>query len=149
MADTAVSIKDGAGANVPIDAFSMGNGDVRQAVVIGDSAVAAQVAGVTSDNRLQVKTDFTATAVITSTAVSTTSVTLLAADATNGRVQVILYNDTNQIVYINLNATAATTSAFSFEMPPGAYWESPRNFVGAITAITAVAATGAVKVTVL
>lgn len=144
MADSALAVTGG-----NVDTATQANGDHRQVMVIGDPT-AATIAGVTTDNRLQVKTDYTATAALTSVAISATSVTLIAADATNGRVHLLLYNDSQQTAYVRLDATAATTTAFSFEMPPGAYWESPRNFVGAATAIWASATGGgAMRVTAL
>lgn len=147
MADSSVAVTPGAGA--AIDTATQANGDHRQVIVIGDPTAATTV-GVTTDNRLQVKNDITATAAITSNAVSATSVTLTAADATNGRIHLILFNDTTQTAYIRLDATAATTAAYSFEMPPGAYWESPRNYVGAATCIWAAATGGgAMRVTTL
>lgn len=151
MPETSIPVaSDTAGTLNPVDAFSLPDGKVQQAVVIGDGTTQGRVALVTSDNRLQVKTDYTATATITSNAISTTSVTLVAADGTNGRVHLILYNDTSQIAYVRLDATAATTAAFSFEMAPGAYWESPRNYVGAATCIwTSTTGGGAMRVTVL
>lgn len=147
MADSAVAVTPGTGAN--IDTATQANGDHRQVVAIGDPT-AATIAAVTTDNRLQVKTDYTATAAITSNAISTTSVTLVAADATNGRVHLILYNDTTQIAYVRLDATAATTTSYSFELPAGGYWESPRNFVGAATCIwPSTTGGGSMRVTVL
>lgn len=135
MADADVTITAGTGTKIDTRTVGAGADEHRQVVVLGDPATAANVAFVTADNRLQVKTDYSATPAVTSVAITVTSSTLLAADATNGRIGVILYNDTAQILYILLGTGTASTTNFSFEMPPGAYWESPRNYVHAITGI--------------
>lgn len=149
MARSTVGIAVGADADVE-SYTATADGAHRQGMVVVDPNTDGRPAFVTTDNRLQVKTDYTATATITSVAISATSVSLLAADATNGRVNVLLFNDTTQIAYIRLDATAVTTSNQSFEILPGGYWESPRNFVGAVGCIwPSTTGGGAMKVTVL
>jgi hypothetical protein len=139
MPDSAISIPDSAGTARNVDTRTTPGGDHREVVVLGDDS--DRVVTVTSDNRLAVKMDFSATPVVTSVAISATSVTLIAADATSGRMGVTLYNDTGQIAYVRYGAEAAViapaapTGGFSLEIPPGGYWESPRNYVHALTCI--------------
>jgi hypothetical protein len=117
------------------------DGAHREATVIVDPLNDSRPAYVTSDNRLQVKMDFSGTSAITSVAISTTSVTLIAADATNQRLHLILHNDTSQIAYVRLDASAAVIApvapagGFSFPLLPDQPWESPRGYVGAATCI--------------
>jgi hypothetical protein len=129
------------------------DGAVREATVITDPEN-RRAAYVTTDNRLQVKMDYSGTSAVTSVAISATSVTLIAADATNQRLHLILFNDTTQVAYVRLDANAAVIAptapagGFSFELAPGQPWESPRGYVGAATCIwPATTGGGAMRVT--
>lgn len=126
------------------------DGAHRQGMVIVDPNTDGRPAFVTSDNRLQVKTDFSGTPVTTQVPISITSQTAVAADATQGRLHVILFNDTTQLAYLRFDTTAVTTSNHAFEMVAGAYWESPRNYVGALGVIwSSTTGGGNLRVTVM
>lgn len=154
MADADITIKDGANVDRKVDTRTVGAGtdEHREVVVLGSPTTTATIE-LTSDGRLPVKTDYSATPVVVSVVPATTSSTLVAADATNGRIHVQLYNDTDQIVYVRLGTEAAVIApvgaagGFSFEMPPGSFYESTRNYVGAMTCIVPATPTGAVRVT--
>jgi hypothetical protein len=130
------------------------DGAVREATVITDPEN-RRAAYVTTDNRLQVKMDTSSTPVVTSVPISTTSVTLVAADATGGRTGVTLHNDTSQIAYVRKGVEAAviaptgTAGGFSFELAAGQVWESSRNYIHAVTCIwPSTTGGGAMRVTV-
>lgn len=130
------------------------DGAVREAAVITDPEN-RRAAYVTADNRLQVKMDTSSTPVVTSVPISTTSVTLVAADATGGRTGVTLFNDTTQAAFVRKGVEAAviapatTAGGFSFELAAGQAWESGRNYIHAITCIwPSTTGGGAMRVTV-
>jgi hypothetical protein len=62
------------------------------------------------------------TSSVTSVASSATNVTLLASNS--NRVSAMIYNDSNQRLYIKFGATASTTS-FTVQIAPGGYYEFP------------------------
>jgi hypothetical protein len=77
----------------------------------------------------------------TGVAASATSVTLLAANP--ARRGATIHNDaTSATLYVRLNASAAANASggYTTVMPPGAYYEVPANYSGAITGIWASAA---------
>ncbi len=86
------------------------------------------------------------TGTVTSVANSTSTGTLLASNAS--RLGATLYNDdTAAILKIKLG-TAASTSSFTYAMPPGGYFEVPFGYTGIVTGIASVA-TGNARITEL
>ena len=78
--------------------------------------------------------DKSSTGTITSVNISTSSVTLLAANT--ARVSATFFNDSlASTVYIALAATA-TTSAYTIKIMAGDYWELPIAYTGAVSAIS-------------
>lgn len=140
---------------VTYDVALQSDASSRPVSAIGDPVTSA-VAGVTTDGRVQVKLDLSATPAVTSVAISAASVSLVAADATGGRTHLLLYNDTTQIAYVRLGTEAAVIApvgaagGFTFEVVAGGYWESPRNYVGAATCIwPSATGGGAMRVTTI
>ena len=86
------------------------------------------------------------TATQTSVAGATSSTSLLASNA--ARLGATVYNDSTAILYLLLGSGTASTSAYSVQLGPGAYYEVPFGYRGAIKAIWS-AANGAAKVTEL
>jgi hypothetical protein len=83
----------------------------------------------------------------TSVAASVTNVTLLAANA--NRLGATIYNDdTAANIFVLLSSGSASTTAFTVKLVPGAYYELPFRYTGAIQGIWSVA-TGAARVTEL
>lgn len=151
---TTVGYTPGTGAATEVYSDAT-DGALREAVVITSPGTDRRAVEVTSDGRLNVKTDTSATPVVTSVPISTTSVTLIAADATAGRIHVILSNDTSQIAYVRFGTEAAviapvtTAGGFTFELAPGQPYESPRNYIHAMTCIwPSTTGGGAMRVTV-
>jgi hypothetical protein len=91
----------------------------------------------------------TDTAVLTSVAASVTSVTVIAAN-TNRRGLRLHSTTASAVCYVHLGAgtAAASLGGHSFDMQPGALYEDPDGYTGAVTAIWA-AATGGLNVTEL
>lgn len=89
----------------------------------------------------------TATSAVTSVASSATTVSLLASNAS--RKQAAFYNDSTQILYLKLGATASTTS-YTVQIPAGGYYELPgvTVYTGAIDGIWA-SANGNARITEL
>lgn len=56
MADTTANVTGASGTTLPVDGFTQANGDIRQAMVVGD-AVAATTAGVRADGFLNARMD--------------------------------------------------------------------------------------------
>jgi len=78
-----------------------------------------------------------ANATLTQLAVSTTSVSILAANP--ARRQAIIYNGSNKVVFIAFTATA-TTTAYTAQVPIGGSYETPLDgYTGVISGITATA----------
>lgn len=74
-----------------------------------------------------------------------TSFTILAANTSRKWFQ--MYNDSVNVLYVDLSGGSATTTNYTFQLPAGGYWESSEAavFTNVITGISAVAS-GAVKV---
>src|SRR3954471_16708866 len=91
----------------------------------------------------------TDTATLTSVAASVTSVTVIAAN-TNRRGLRLHAVTSSAVCYVHMGAgtAAATLGGHSFDMQPGALYEDPDGYTGAVTAIWA-AATGGLNVTEL
>lgn len=96
-------------------------------------------------NRKQIVTARSATGTQTSVSSSATNVTLLAANTS--REGATLYNDSTQICYVRLQATA-TSANFSVKMQPEDYYEVPAGYTGIIDGIWA-SANGSMRVTEL
>jgi hypothetical protein len=91
----------------------------------------------------------TDTATLTSVAASVTSVTVIAAN-TNRRGLRLHSVTSSAVCYVHLGAgtAAATLGGHSFDMQPGALYEDPDGYTGAVTAIWATA-TGGLNITEL
>lgn len=66
------------------------------------------------------------TATEANVASSASSVTLFAAGVANGRT---IFNDSSAVLYVKFGATASTSS-YTFQMQPGAYFEFPQPVYG-------------------
>lgn len=83
---------------------------------------------------------------VTSVADSATNVTLLASNA--ARLGATVYNDSTEILYLKLGATASLTS-FTSRLIPNAYYEIPFRYKGIIDGIWANNSTGNARITEL
>jgi len=94
-----------------------------------------------------VGTSTSATATQTSVNDSAASQTLLAANA--ARRGFSIYNDSDQILYLRFNASAATTANFTVKLFPEGFYESDMStlYTGEIRGIWAADSTGAARVT--
>lgn len=82
---------------------------------------------------------------VTSVNDSNTNQTLLSADPS--RKMAIIFNDSTEILYVKLGATATTTD-YSFQVQPKGYFEMPAQaYSGQIDGIWAANASGAAKIT--
>ncbi|HUR99861.1 MAG TPA: hypothetical protein VMZ26_17490 [Pyrinomonadaceae bacterium] len=119
------------------------------------SSAEANFAGVTGSDRgskraLDVSTVGsavgTANTTLTSVNDAATSQALLAANA--NRLGFSLFNDSTEVAYVGLGVTP-TTSSFNFKIAAGGFYEATQGliFTGAINAIWAADAAGAMKVT--
>jgi peptidoglycan DL-endopeptidase CwlO len=77
-------------------------------------------------------TDKSSTSSLTSVAGATSSTQLLAANSS--RISATFWNDSTSIAYIALS-TSASATAYTIKMFPGAYWELPVCWTGAVFAI--------------
>jgi hypothetical protein len=127
--------KDRAGIKTQIVGLDVGVGTATEALM-----------SPTNPMPVQMVTDDTA-GTITTPSVATTSFTVLAANTS--RKAFAIYNDSVNIVYIGFAATTSTT-AYTFQLPPGGYYESPAGvtYRAIVTGISAVAS-GALRVTEL
>jgi hypothetical protein len=142
MANSSVPITPGSGAN--IDANTMGSGDFRQVVALGDATTEGNVQTVDSGGNAAVK-QTCSTGAKSSVGASTSSVTVLASNT--ARRSFAVYNDSTVALYLDLTGGTATTSSFSVLLNGGDYYESPTPaYVGAVTGIWA-SATGSARVT--
>lgn len=87
-----------------------------------------------------------ATSAVTSVNDSASNQTLLASNA--NRLGATVTNDSTQILYVKLGATATATS-YTVRMLPGDYYEVPFGYTGIIDGIWAADASGAARVTEL
>lgn len=88
-----------------------------------------------------------AVATVTTVPVAAVVVTLLAANA--GRLGALVYNDSNQRLYVKLGAGASTAN-FTVRLDPQAYYELPFPvYTGQITAVRAAGPATSVQVTEL
>jgi hypothetical protein len=88
------------------------------------------------------------TGTITSVSGSASSVTILASNA--NRKNATFYNDSSATLYLALTSSAASTTAYTIQLPSNGYYELPigKIYTGTITGIWS-SATGAVRVTEL
>lgn len=97
---------------------------------------------------VQVKAQIGSTSTVTSVASSATSVSLLASNAS--RIGATFFNESTQICYLKLGATASTSS-YTVQLVAGAYYELPfqnKMYTGTIDAIWA-SANGNMRITEL
>lgn len=92
-----------------------------------------------------VTTNKAATSSVTSVAASATNTTLLASNA--NRIFASIYNESNKTAFIKLGTTASNTS-YTILLMPNAYWEVPNDYTGEIDAIWS-SANGNARVTEL
>jgi hypothetical protein len=90
-------------------------------------------------------TDKSSTSALTSVPAAVTSTSLLASNT--GRITAMVWNDSTAMLYLALSATASTT-AYTIKLYPGAYWELPITYTGAISGVWN-AANGNARVTEL
>lgn len=101
------------------------------------------VQGATTGTPLPTKETRSATPTQSSVASSATNVTVLALNA--NRLGATVYNDSTQILYLKLGATASTTS-HTIQMAAGSYYEVPFAYTGIIDGLWA-SANGNARVT--
>ena len=127
---------------VPYDPASGQTATIKPASTAAVAADPALVVALSPNDRSLVA----AVATLTNVASSATTVSLLAAN-TNRR-GVIIFNDSNQSLYVKYGATASTTS-FTYLMTPKSTWEMILPiFQGAIDGIWA-SANGSARITEL
>lgn len=85
-----------------------------------------------------------ATGTKSNVASSASSVTVLASNAS--RKGAVIYNDSTQVLYLDLSGGTATNASYSVQLPSNSYFELPALYTGAITGIWA-AANGNARVT--
>lgn len=85
-----------------------------------------------------------ATSNLSSTADSTTSAVLLAANA--ARVGASVYNDSTAVLYLALGLVASST-AYTTQVPAGGLYELPSGYTGPVAGVWASDSTGAARVT--
>lgn len=148
MADT-VAITAGSGTTIATDEVTIAaTAQHAQLVKILDATDA-------STNRLvvdasgrvtTVTVNPSGTATQSGVSLAVTSFTIIASNS--ARKMLYLYNDSVNVLYVKLDGGTATTTNYSFQLPPGGYWESSEAaiFTNAIVGISLVA-TGIVKIT--
>lgn len=112
-------------------------------------ATSAGVGATFMNNKTTAIHDASTLGTITSVSLAATSFTALAANTT--RKGVFIYNDSANIVYLGITASAVSTTAYSLQIPPNGFYELPVAYgvyTGQLTAISAVAS-GALRVTEL
>jgi hypothetical protein len=144
MADSNVSLLDSAGNPVTVDAQLVGT-DRQQTVTIGDGTNAGRIAKVDTDGSLIVETNPATTAVKTNVTSTTTSTTILAANA--NRRGAIIFNDSTAILYISYGTSTTSTTSYSVRVAAAAvYLLDVPLYSGAMTGVWA-SANGAARVT--
>lgn len=110
-------------AYIPGDAFYAVQGAYKSTDGSSNSSVAILFAPVTS-----------ATSTLTSVASSATTVSLLALNT--ARKGAYVYNDSTSVLYLAF-ATTASITAYTTQIPAGAFWEMPTSpvYTGAISGI--------------
>jgi hypothetical protein len=114
-----------------------------QVLTLEDATTRGQRAAVDANGALSTKEKRAATPTVGNVASSATTGTLLASNA--ARLGAAVYNDSTQILYLKLGATASATS-HTVQLVAGAYYEVPFGYTGVIDGIWA-SANGAARVT--
>jgi hypothetical protein len=144
MANSSVSLLDANGNPVTIDAQLAGT-DQQQTVTIGDGTNAGRIASVDTDGALRVETNPATAATLTNVTSSTTSKTIVAANA--NRRGLIVFNDSTSIMYLSYGTQTTSATAFSVKIAAGAsYLLDVPLYNGAMTGVW-VTATGTARVT--
>jgi hypothetical protein len=97
-----------------------------------------------ANNGLQVVTNTVLTSAPANKAASVSSIQLLAVNTE--RVGAALYNDSTAVCYVYCNSGSASATAYTTQMPPGAYFEIPVAYQGVVNGIWT-AANGNMRVT--
>jgi hypothetical protein len=142
VAGTALTENDGAAARVDSkraqvlvieDATTRGTRTtVKAASTAAVAADPALVVAISPNNTITSKETRSSTTSVSSVAASASSVALLASNT--NRLGATIYNDSNQTLYVQLGATASTTS-FVVKMNKDDYYEIPFNYTGVINGI--------------
>jgi hypothetical protein len=77
--------------------------------------------------------DKSTTGTMTSVSAAISSTTLLASNT--NRVLAAIYNNSSNILYVGVSATAVTTSLYTIRIMPNSYWELPLDYTGQINGI--------------
>lgn len=77
--------------------------------------------------------DKSTTGTMTNVAASATNVSVLASNA--NRIGAAFYNDSGNILYLALSATAASASTFSIRIMPNSYYDLPVDYTGVVNGI--------------
>jgi hypothetical protein len=145
MADSNVSLLDSAGNPVTVDAQLVGT-DRQQTVTIGDGTNAGRIVRVDTDGSLQCETNPATTAVKSNVTATTTSTTILAANA--NRRGAIIFNDSTVVLYISYGTGTTSTTSFSMKVAAGAvYLLDVPLYNGAMTGMWAASPTESARVT--
>lgn len=142
--DSAIKAEDAAAANADNGLPILGvrnDGEVDRTSANGDYGMLA----IDSVGRLYVRQIRCQTGTESNVASSATNVTLLALNS--ARLGATIYNDSTQVLYLKLGATA-TVSSYTVQLQPGEYYEVPFNYTGIIDGIWA-SANGSARVTEL
>ena len=67
--------------------------------------------------------------------------------ATNGRLGMAVFNDSNKDLFLSLGPQAASYISYTVKMAPNGYYESPFNFTGEVRGIWAASPTGFARIT--
>ena len=132
-----VTILDGSTSPVPITPAKA----TQLPATLGQKAAAASLSVVVANDQTP---SVSATATQTIVSASASSVSILAANAARRGAAVM--NDSAAILYLRLNVSPASLTLHTVRMVPGAYYEVPFNYAGAITGLWS-AADGAARVT--
>ena len=124
---------DSTGNKIRTETSTQGGNTVHQQVVTPAN----------SDGTLR---DWPSTSAQTSVTAATSSTSILAANT--ARLGATVYNDSTAICYLLLGSGTASTTAYSVQLGPSAYYEIPFGYRGAIKAIWS-AVNGAARVTEL
>ena len=102
------------------------------------------IQGVSGGTPLTVTADKSTTGTMTSVSASASSVTVLAANA--NRVGAAFFNDSTNILYLAMSASAASVTAFTIKCMPGVYTDLDVDYTGQVNGIWN-GTNGAVRVT--
>lgn len=141
-------LTDTSGRQIAVGAAANGAAVVGNPVLIaGSDGTNARTIKTSSDGTVQVAATPTksSTGTVTNVSSSATNVTLLSTNA--NRLGATVYNDSNQVLYLKLGATASTTS-YTVRVSAQGYYEVPSNYTGQIDGIWN-SANGAARVTEL